>query len=162
MIIQNVAISHTLTKQFGTVITLDTEGSYCNADIDITVNATAASPSFDGGALNNKAASATFTNASTSSTNTSGVSIQTKGSAGRDAVLYNGAVNGWVNASDNATALAAANSSEWNGAAYYLTGVTIEAPASGNRTFSVTVPNGGNGTITFNFTVDSDGNTTIT
>lgn len=42
----------------------------------------------------------------------------------------------------------------------YISGVTIQTPASGTRTFSVTVPND-NSTVTFTFSVDSDGNVTI-
>lgn len=42
----------------------------------------------------------------------------------------------------------------------YISGVTIEAPASGTRSFSVTVPNG-NSTVTFTYTVDSNGNVTV-
>lgn len=42
----------------------------------------------------------------------------------------------------------------------YISGVTIQAPTSGTRTFSVTVPND-NSTVTFTFSVDSAGNVTI-
>lgn len=42
-----------------------------------------------------------------------------------------------------------------------LSGVTINTPSSGTRSFSITVPNGQNSTITFVFTVDSSGNTTV-
>lgn len=42
-----------------------------------------------------------------------------------------------------------------------ITGVTLTAPSSGTKTFSITVPNG-NTTATFVFNVDSSGNVTIT
>ncbi len=42
-----------------------------------------------------------------------------------------------------------------------LSSVTINAPSSGTRSFSITVPNGPNNMITFVFTVDSSGNTTV-
>ena len=42
-----------------------------------------------------------------------------------------------------------------------LSGVTINAPSSGTRSFSITVPNGQSSMITFVFTVDSSGNVTI-
>ena len=42
----------------------------------------------------------------------------------------------------------------------YISGVTIVAPQTGSRTFSVTVPNGST-TATFTFHVDSDGNVVI-
>jgi hypothetical protein len=145
----------TLTKQNNTVITLDTDQKYVAKDIELVVNAQSASPSFDGGALNSKGASATFTNATTSSSNTSGISILAQGTAGRDSVLYNGAVNGWVNAADNATASAAVASSTWNGTTYYLTGVNL---TNGNS-FNITVPDG-NSTTTYNISVDNQGNVT--
>lgn len=42
----------------------------------------------------------------------------------------------------------------------YISGVTLEAPASGTRSFSITVPNG-NSTVTFTFNVDASGNVHI-
>jgi len=92
-----------------------------------------AEPAFDGGALNNKGATAEFTNVTTSNTN-NGISVLAKGTAGRDAVLYNGAVEGWVSKEDNATASAAVASSTWNGTTYYITGVTVPV----DKPFSVT------------------------
>lgn len=154
----NLAGSIQLTQQAGTIVTLKTNDKYVDGDIALTLSAKTASPSFDGGELNNTSASATFTNMTTSNTDTSGIIILTEGTAGRDAVLYNGAVNGWVSKNDNTPALTAATSSTWNGTTYYATGVTL----TNGKSFSITVPNGSNGTITFNFSVDSNGNTTIT
>lgn len=148
----------TINKQSGAKVTLETATKYVAENIELTFDVKTATPAFDGGALNSKAATATFTNMTTSSSNTSGVVILAKGAAGRDAVLYNGAVNGWVTQNDNASASAAVASSTWNGTTYYATGVTL----TNGKSFSVTVPNGSSGTITFNFTVDSNGNTTIT
>lgn len=148
----------TLNKQNNTLITLDTAGKYLQKAVQLTLNAQTASPSFDGGALNNKSATATFTNATTSATNTSGVAIQAKGAAGRDALLYNGAVEGWVSANDDAVASAAVASSEWNGTTYYLTGITL----GNSKTFDITVPNGASSPVTFRFAVDASGNTTVT
>ena len=145
-------------RQSGTPITLGTSQKYIQKNIVLNISAKPAAPSFDGGALNSKSASATFTNATTSATNTSGVAIQTKGTAGRDAVLYNGAVEGWVSKTDNATASAAIASSEWNGTTYYLTGITL----GNSKTFDITVPNGTSNPVTFRFTVDASGNTTVT
>lgn len=148
----------TIEKQSGAKVTLATATKYVEEDIELTLNVKTAIPAFDGGELNNKTATATFTNMTTSSTNTSGVAILAKGTAGRNAVLYNGAVSGWVSQSDNASASAAIASSTWDGTTYYATGVTL----TNGKSFSVTVPNGANGNITFNFSVDADGNTTIT
>ena len=154
----NLAGSIQLTQQAGTIVTLNTNNKYVDGDIALTLSAKTASPSFDGGALNSKSASAAFTNMTTSNTDTSGIIILTKGTAGRDAVLYNGTVNGWVSKNDNASASAAVASSTWNGTTYYATGVTL----TNGKSFSITVPNGSSGTITFHFAVDANGNTTIT
>ena len=145
--------SVTLTKRDNTKITLVTDSKYVSKDIELTVNAQSASPSFDGGALNNKGASATFTNATTSNSNSSGIVILAKGTAGREPVLYNGAVNGWVNAADNTQASAAISSSTWNGTTYYLTGVTL----TNSKSFNITVPEG-QSTHTYTISVDSEGN----
>lgn len=137
---------------------IKTNSTFVNKNIELTVNVPAASPSFTGGALNNKSASATFTNMTTSSTNTSGVAILAKGTAGRAAVTYNGAVNGWVNKSSGDTASGAVSASTWDGTTYYATGVTL----GNGKQFDITVPNGNNETITFHFSVDDSGNTTVT
>lgn len=147
----------TLSKQNGTTITLNTQDKFNAKNVSLTFNAQSASPAFDGGALNNQSASAVFTNMTTSTTDTSGVVIATKGTAGRDAVLYNGAVNGWVSVADNTIASSAVNSTTWNGTTYYATGVTLSA----GKSFSVTVPNGDDSFVTFTFTVDANGNTTV-
>ena len=147
----------TLNKQSGTTITLQTREQYINKLIELTVNAQTASVNVKGGALTNKTASATFSNATVSSTDTSGISVQTKGSAGREAVSYNGAVNGWVKIANNTVCSNAVSSSSWNGQNYYLTGVNL----TNGKEFNITVPNGNGDTITFHFAVDANGNTTV-
>jgi hypothetical protein len=120
---------------------------------------TTATPAFSGGALNSKGATITATNATTStSSNNSGVAILAKGSAGRAAVTYNGAVKGWVNVSSGATASSAVAASTWNGTTYYINGVTL----GNSKSFDITVPNGSSDPITFHFAVDANGNTTVT
>lgn len=116
-------------------ITLNTAGTYVRNNIAIPLSGKikTANPAFDGGALNNKGATAEFTNVTTSSTN-NGISILAKGTAGRDAVLYNGAVDGWVSKDDNATASAAVSASTWNGTTYYITGITVPV----DKPFNVT------------------------
>lgn len=149
--------SFTLTKKTGSQLMLNTLGAHIKKAIVLTLNAQAATPAFDGGGLTNKAATAAFTNMTTSTSNTSGVAIQAKGAAGRAAVLYDGAVDGWVDKDDNAQALAASAAENWDGTTYYATGVNLTA----GKAFDVTVPNG-SGTVTFHFAVDSSGNVTIT
>lgn len=139
---------------------LATAGTYVDKNIKVAITTPSATPAFDGGALNNKAASATGTNVTLVSTNNSGVSILAKGTAGREAVLYNGAVNGFVSAADDAVVSAAVASSTWDGTSYYLKEVTIAKPSSGSREFGVVVPNG-DSTLTFVFHVDSSGNVTV-
>lgn len=121
--------------------------------------------SFAGGALNNKAATATFVNAnnkvisaaSTDSYN-NGLSVQAKGTAGRAAVTYTNNA-GWLDANNSTSASEAVTTSTWNGTTYYLTGVKIASPSSGIAKFDITVPNGNTTDfITFQFQVDSSGN----
>ena len=153
----NLNASIILEKQSGTKITFNTGAKYIEKNIELDITAPSANPNFNGGELVNKNATATFTNLTTSSTNTSGASILTKGTAGRAAVSYNGALNGWINIEDNAIASNSISDSTWDGTTYYITGITL----NNGKSFNVTVPNG-NSTITFNFTVDNNGNTTIT
>ena len=155
--VQKFQYAHTINSSGTHTKQLQTAGKIIDKDIILSITTPSASPSFDGGALNNKDASATFINMSTSQLDTSGVGIQTTGTAGRDAVLYDGAVAGWVDKSDNDQALASASASTWNGNGYYATGVAVP----NNKAFDVVVPNG-EGTATFHFAVDSSGNVVIT
>lgn len=124
--------------------------------------------SFTGGALNNKAATATFVNAnnkviSTASTDSynNGLSVQAKGTAGRAAVTYTNSA-GWLDAHSSTSASGAIATSTWNGTTYYLTGVKIASPSSGIAKFDITVPNGNTTDfITFQFQVDAEGNVTV-
>ncbi len=145
----------TITKQTGTKITFDTDQKYVPKDIEINLSAQTASPSFTGGALGDKSASATFTNMTTSTTNSSGVVIATSGGASRGAVTYNGAVDGWVTKTNGANALSAGSSESWNGTTYYATGITL----TNGTQFNITVPDG-NSTATHTISVDSEGNVT--
>ena len=84
---------------------------------------TTAAPVFDGGTLSG-GSTATGTNITLSETD-NGIKIQTAYSANRTAVLYNGAVAGWVDKADDTEALAADSLSSTNGTAYYVTDVTV-------------------------------------
>ena len=147
------ATTGTINVSQGSVITLQTAGTYMPSNIELTMNVATASPAFDGGGLTDKGASATFANITTSSTN-NGISILAKGTAGRAAVLYNGAVNGWVSKSDNDTASAAVSASTWDGTTYYVTGITVpadtafsvstEADTALDSTSNLTITNGNN------------------
>ena len=118
----------TLLKQSGTVLTLNTKDKYVNDNVSFDINANSATPAFDGGTLSG-GSTAEFTHLTTSSTN-NGIIVQTKYTAASTAVLYNGAVNGWVNKADNTEALAAQSKSSTNGTAYYVTGVRVPDYAS--------------------------------
>ena len=153
----NMTTTVTLTKRTGTVLTLDTDKKYVEKDIALTLEAQSASPAFTGGAISGTA-TATYTNASISTTNDSGVSVQAKGSANRAAITYNGAVNGWVTANNGATAYGASSSAATLiPETKYITGVDIKA----SKNFNITVPNGSS-SITFNFAVDANGNVLVT
>ena len=149
--------SFTITSGSGKTVTLDTDGKYVAKDIAITMVPQAATPKFDGGTLSGSASGA-YTNATTSGTDTSGVKVVANAKASRTAVLYNGAVNGWVNKADNAaTEVTAISNQALTAETKYITGVDIKA----SKNFNITVPNGSN-TITFNFAVDANGNVLVT
>ena len=131
----SVSVGYINEAEFSTTagVTTITSAGYLPANTVVT-NLATVTPAFDGGALTSKGASATGTNATLETTNNSGISILAKGTAGRAAVLYNGAVNGYVNVADNTTASAAVASSTWNGTTYYLKNVTLPK----DKTFAVT------------------------
>lgn len=99
-------------------------------------------PSFDGGALSG-GSTATFTGLTTTTSDT-GIKVQTAYTASRGAVLYNGAVSGWVTATDNATALAAGSKDSTNGTSYFISAATI--PVSKNFTVTTTANSNTDGT----------------
>ena len=157
----NLTGTVTLTKASGTKVTLDTDKKYLTKDIELTINATTATPVFKGGAVSGTATASSSNASISSSTNNSGVSIIAGGSAVRAKIQYNAAVEGWVSKAADADAYAASNTTDLTSTTYYINGVTLTAPLSGTRTFSITVPNG-NTTATFVFNVDTSGNVTVT
>ena len=158
----NLAGSIELSKRTGTVVTFNTDNKFVTGDIALTINAKEANPTFSAAPTGGSTATSSTASIS-SSENNSGVSIQTKYSINSATISYSAAANGWVNKAANATTGSSTTSkSATNGTAYYINGVTLTAPSSGTRTFTITVPNGSSGTITFNFSVDANGNTTIT
>lgn len=104
-----------------------------NASADTYVPIKTASPAFDGGGISGSVTSITGNNASLSDTN-NGIAVTATASATRAAVLYNGAVNGYVIKADNAQALASSSATALTGKTAYISGVTV--PAS--RGFSLT------------------------
>ena len=159
----NLTGTFTLEKQTGTVLTLKTnEKRYVPGDIVLTLNAQSANPSFKASPTGSSTATSSTASIS-SSTNNSGVLIQTKYSIDAATISYNAAANGWINKAANATTGSSTTAlTATNGTAYYINGVTLTAPSSGTRSFTITVPNGSVETLTFNFSVDANGNTTIT
>lgn len=158
----NLAGSIEISKRTGTIVTFNTENKYITGNIALTVNAKEASPTFIAAPTGGSTATSSTADISTS-TNNSGVSIQTKYTINSVGISYHTTTNGWVNkAANTATGSSTTAKSATNGTAYYINGVTLTAPSSGTRSFTITVPNGSNDPITFNFTVDANGNTTIT
>lgn len=128
--------------------------------IEEIASADPVTPVFTGGGISGTA-TASAVNASVSTeTNNSGVTIDAECDVVRSDVVYDGNTYGIVDQDDGDIALAGTSES-MTPTTYYINGVTITAPESGTRTFSVTVPNGSGNTITFVFTVDANGNTTI-
>ena len=113
----------TITPQYTNTAGFAPEHSSAQAGTAAYYKIKTASPAFDGGDLSG-GSTATGTNVTLSSTD-NGIKIQTAYTASRGAVLYNGAINGWVSKSDNATALSSASKGSTNGNVYYVTGVTV-------------------------------------
>lgn len=152
-----------LTKQNNTKITLATNDKYIDKNIELTVNAQAATPSFTGGAITGSTSASSTTATIDNSINNSGVTFSITGTAARDAIQYATAVNGWVYKAADAEAYSASTSTSITGATYYINGVQITAAASSatDKTFIITVPNGSGSTIDFVFHVDNNGNVTV-
>ena len=146
----------TLEKRTGTLITLETEEKYVPKTIELTVDAQSATPSFKGGTPDCSNSSVTLYNMTETQYQTSGISFEVSVDVTRTPVKYNGAVNGWVSASDNDVALSSATRTVSLGG-YKISGVTLTK----GHAFDITVPNG-TSTITFHFSVDNSGNVTIT
>ena len=138
-----------------------TEGAYVDRDINLEITVPSAEPSFTGGAVTGTAIATGNSCSISDSTNNSGVSITASASATRAKVAYSQAVSGWVNKTSGADAYSS-DTADLTNTTYYINGVTIAAPNSGTRTFTITVPNGNSNNLTFTFTVDANGNTTIT
>ena len=154
----NFTGSYELTQRTGTKFTFDTDAKYLKQDIEFTVSAKSATPKFDGGGVTGTP-SGSYTNATISTTDTSGVKVVSSATYNRAAVLYNGAVNGWVTKADNAATEVTALSNKTLGTAEtkYITGVDIKA----SKNFNITIPNG-ESTVTLNFAVDANGNVVVT
>lgn len=151
-------------------------GAFNNNTLTIGANASAmtyvpittATPAFDGGAVSGSVTNIT----GRASTGDSLIEIQDSdpgnsmaivgsGSASRAAVLYNGAVNGWVTAADNATALSAGSSTSLTQKTRYIKGVRL-VPGSTERMFYIEIPNGSTTEfIRFVFHVNTNGDVCI-
>lgn len=156
----NLSVTGTLSSSTNGYFT---SGSATDSDVDgiVVGKMNAAAITLSGnGALNGKTASAAFTGITTATTDdyNNGLLVQSKGTAGRAAVTYTNTA-GYIPEHTSAQTLSSAVSvSTWNGAAYYLKGVTLTAPSTGERQFDITVPNGTSDTITFHFHVDANSN----
>ena len=111
-----------------------------------------ATPAFDGGGLSGTATASSSTATISDATNNSGISFTTACTATRAAVLYNGAVNGWVSKADDAQVLAS-GSTAMTAKTYYINGVTVAA----SKTFTVT----GAGTTTWTPGSSTTGSLTV-
>lgn len=150
--------SLTLTKPSGTTLTLSTQRQYTDKDIQLTLNAQTATPSFSGGTVSNRNIDITNSeNVTISNTNTSGVALNINAGLTINDIVYNNAVNGWVNATNGSVAKTGYTTS-WSNDTKYITGVTLGL----GKSFDIAIPNGdGSGYIALRFMVDSLGNTTV-
>lgn len=92
----------------------------------VVTNIATVTPKFDGGGLT-VSSSIDGSSVTLGTSNTSGISVSSTGSASRAAVLYNGAVNGYINIEDNAIALAGTtnNVTQASATTRYITAVTL-------------------------------------
>ena len=108
-----------------------------NASSTTYVKIKTATPAFDGGAISGSVTDITGSNVTLSNSN-EGIAITSTASAGRAAVLYNGAVAGWVSKADNATALAATTSNtSLTSKTKYITAISL--PPTQTNNFTVTM-----------------------
>ena len=127
---------------------------------------TGASFTFSGGALNNKAATATLSSGFITDTADNwhnGLTILAKGTAGRAAVTYTNTAGYYAAHSSATNASSAVSASTWDGTTYYIKGIKLTAPSSGKTCFDLTIPNGNTTDfITWHFEVDTAGNVLVT
>lgn len=145
----------------------------------IVTNIATVTPKFDGGGLT-VSSSINGSSVTLETSNTSGISVSSTGSASRADVLYNGAVNGYVNIADNSIALAATTSNVTQASATtrYITAITLpkdktiaitttadtaldttsDLDITNNAYRRVDINNAANGTVL----VANNGNTTVT
>ena len=130
-----------------------TQASSTNVSAYATATVRGVTAAISGGGLSGTA-TASGTNASISdSTNNSGVSIKTACTASRAAVNCTASTAGWASGTIGTLA---AGTGAMTAKTYYVNGVTLTKPSSGNRTFTVTVPEGSS-TRTITITVSSAG-----
>jgi len=119
----------------------------------------AATGSISGSNTVTPSASVTGSNVMLSNTN-NGISITATGGGSASASVTSSAdTAGYVPTGTISTGTLSATSTTTS-ASSYISGVTIQKPATGTNSFSVTVPNG-DSTVTFTFTVDSEGNVVV-
>lgn len=126
----NLYIPKASWSTVGGTTTINTAG-YLPANTIVT-NLTTVTPVFDGGDLTVDS-NIVGTNVTLSTTN-NGIYIDSTGTASRAAVLYNGAVNGYVNVEDNTQALASGNISQTSATRRYITAITVPK----DKAFSLT------------------------
>lgn len=105
--------------------TIVTTAGYLPKDTVVT-NIATVTPQFDGGGLT-VSSSINGSSVTLGTSNTSGISVSSTGSASRADVLYNGAINGYINIEDNAIALAGTtnNVTQASATTRYITAVTL-------------------------------------
>lgn len=105
-------------------------------------------------------ASLSGSNVTFSNTN-NGVSVTATGGGSASAeISATGSTAGYIPLNTTIGSGTVNSTSETTTSSLYISGVTLTAPATGEKTFSVTVPNGAS-PVTFVFYVDASGNVTI-
>jgi hypothetical protein len=119
----SISLTPKATTTAGFIAEYDTDHKVSGDTLYYSIITT--TPSFSGGALNNKDASASFSSNIITTTSDNGISFTAKGTAGRAAVTYTNTA-GWLTAHSTATnASSAVTATTWNGTTYYISGIKV-------------------------------------
>ena len=143
------------------ILALSTAGKFVDKNISVNISVPTATfiTTSTNGTLNSTYVASNITTTSTNNFNND-ISITYSATATGSTYYISSNTAGYINASTTASSGSIADQSTT--ATYYIQGVTLNKPASGEAKFSITVPNGeSNDMITFVFHADSFGNVVV-
>ena len=161
----SISLTPQATTTAGFIQEFDTNSPKTGTPEYYTIITTA--PSFTGGALTGKTASADFSSYVVANTTNNGIAFTAKGTAGRAAVTYTNTAGWLAEHSTAATASGAVSASTWNGTTYYIQKIIVpKAKAFTLETEKNTATDSSIVTITNNeyrnLNITNKGNITVT